>query len=259
MELLTEWIEECNRIIEYKNADLLSYIKEKEINNRMTLLVLGIYFNDNAHVKVNILLKHFGFNIITHRNRIDAFFMYVYYTVTQLPLSKRISEFQKLANEYFNWVSTNPQNLSSCDKPQNVHPEIVTFGDLYKSLARHSKTTKNSTMITGTRTEREAMQILSECIQHKQSLSDFLSFLNKDEAIQEYNSKATYYIQKMLYQMIKFSVDILYDNHIPEDDVQNNYHETKEFIMLRSSGSAFNIAFFSMTLKKKKVQMPQSH
>lgn len=209
--------------------------KEKKIKYRTTILALGIWCVDNvennARKWVQRWLQNAGRDMLTRRSQFDALFIFSYEALKNVPLEERENIFIGYVEEYSNWVKDKSFFDDKISSRNMLLPDVVTFGDLYKRVEHASVTSKNGTMRPKT-TDIDSMNKLNEILKEKKSLSDFLDYLSKDETITDYNKKSSFYMQKMLYDIIKRGVDVLCNHNLGLDaDTEAEYDKTRKFAL----------------------------
>lgn len=196
-------------------------IDNGDIEHRFSLLLFGLFVDpiDNAKLIVNRWLKKVGFERLSIRNRIDAMFLYLYEQAKNIPAGDRLDVFNSHMKEYVEW--------SNGRKIEFI--EINTFGDLYTVLSHNSLVSDTKTMQSKSSTGREIDDILFRYVEENRPLKEFLQCIENEPSIRAYNKRATYYAQKILYDIIKFPIDLMCGHNLPNDEAdRKNFEETIE-------------------------------
>lgn len=219
--------------------------KSGAIKNRFTILTLGIWCKNNARGWVEGWLKNASRDRLTRRNQSDAVFIFVYEVVKKCPMDEtREDIFANCVAEYFSWAIGNGFFAENEERTRKntrnmIFSEIVTFEELYNRVEHVSDVSEFGTMKTKT-TDRDAMIELERILKEKKSLSDFLNYLKDDETIKGYNRKSSFYMQKMLYDVIKHGVDVLCNHKLCLDDSTKNEYDKTRAYALSQGGDAIN-------------------
>lgn len=246
-----DWVTEFYNIYNSYEGDLIDVVTELSnksgIRNRFTVLALGIFCEKSARAYVSRWLKNLDMRRLTRRNQADALFLYTYEAVKDIPSEDdKRSAFITYINEYLEWGKNNSlyaKGFVNDRKPENrmrLFPDVVTFDDLQNRIALNSNPSFTGTMNT-IDTDKAAMNRLDEIIAQKGSLSNFLDYLAfDDDAVRTYNIKATLYVQKIIYNIIKSSFDILAEHNLPEDDeLKKQYVEAKNCCLMKTKDSLY--------------------
>lgn len=205
--------------------------KENRIKHRTAILALGIWCGDDARKWVQSWLLNAGRDMLTRRTQFDALFIFSYEALKNIPLEKREKIFIGYVEEYDGWLKENGFFDDETSSRNMLLPDVVTFGDLYKRVEHASVASENGTMRPKT-TDIDTMKKLNEILSRKKSLSDFLDYLAKDETIRDYNKKSSFYMQKMLYDIIKRGVDVLCAHNLGLDEaVCAEYARTRTYAL----------------------------
>lgn len=255
MEEITNWVDEfyilMNELLfderesEIANVDRFineidKLIQNKKIQYRFTVMMLGIYCDD-ARQRVNSWLIYQNFEHLTHRNPSDALFLYMYEVFKDIPHYERLPKFFDYLKEYLEWTKnrTTPSPVSSA---KNLHSDIITFGQLAETVKLNSVVIEdNDIMETVAETGKRAMDKLSALIKNGNSLTDFLNYLHQDVATQAYNQRATYYVQKMLYNIMKFSIDMIFEHNLPQDPKTAEAYINAKNVALRDNSTSSEV------------------
>jgi len=245
------WVSEYTRIkrkAKEKFTEYVGTLSEKNgIKHRTTVLMLGVICPESPKEHVDTWLDNLGMDTLTRRSQSDAFFLYVYESLKDTCIEERYNLFNDYLEEYFCWKKCNGSiyqgfERKSSDVHNYLYSDITTFGELHDRLKRNSKETITGTMIT-IQTDRDAMNQLEEIVRSGKSLSDFLTYLKNEPSIRDYNRKSTLYLQKMLYDMIKYPLDLLCEHNLPNDEERRlKYIEAKNHILKNTSSrkNSFN-------------------
>ena len=224
MARYANWIEEIYSLLkDAKDDNLFEYAKTTNFEHRFSAAFFGIYCTDkNPKAKVNLLLRSLNFPRLSHRSFPDALFIYAYSALSTLPLNARLDEFFKLTREFSAWYKKNKDSA----KPENLE----TFGALFSTLSLNSSTSPTGTMVTRTISSDDLNDKIN-FFRENGGLSAFLDFLKNDEATRAFNSRATYYVQKILFDMLKRPLDILHFHNLPEEH-RDQYIEARRVSLL---------------------------
>lgn len=245
------WVNEYTRIKRKAKEKLTEYVgtlsEKNGIKHRTTVLMLGVICPESPKEHVDMWLDNLGMDTLTRRSQSDAFFLYVYESLRNISIEERYDLFNDYLDEYSRWKKYNGSIYQGFDRKARdvrnyLYSDITTFGELHDRLKRNSKETITGTMIT-IQTDKEAMEQLEEIVRSGKSLSDFLTYLKNEPSVQDYNRKSTLYLQKMLYDMIKYPLDLLCEHNLPEEDERRQkYIEAKNHVLKRTSAAqgAFN-------------------
>ena len=244
-----DWVTEFYNIYNNYEGDLIEVVTDLSIQsgirNRFTVLALGIFCEKSARAYVSRWLKNLDMRRLTRRNQTDALFLYTYEAIKDIPSEDiRRSAFITYLNEYLEWEKNNSlyaKGFINDRKPENslrLFPDIVTFDDLRNRIALNSNPSFTGTMMT-IDTDKAAMNRLDEIIAQKGSLSDFLNYLAfDDDSVRTYNIKTTLYVQKIIYNIIKSSLDILAEHNLPDsDELKKQYVEAKDCCLQKTQKS----------------------
>jgi len=244
----SSWVNEYTRIKRKAKEKLTEYVgtlsEKNGIKHRTTVLMLGVICPESPKEHVDMWLDNLGMDTLTRRSQSDAFFLYVYESLRNISIEERPDLFNAYLDEYSRWKKCNGSiyqgvNRTARDVRNYLYSDIATFGELHDRLKRNSKETITGTMIT-IQTDKEAIKQLEEIVRSGKSLSDFLTYLKNDPSVQDYNKKSTLYLQKMLYDMIKYPLDLLCEHNLPEeDDRRQKYIEAKNHV-LKNTGARKN-------------------
>lgn len=245
----SSWVEEYIILREKYKDNIESGITEEckkgNIKNRFVVLTLAILCKDNSAAWASRWLKDLSIDRLTRRNQADALFIFAYEALKDVNVSEREEKFIDYLIEYFEWKENKgllydiQDNKSSKNVRNMLFSSVVTFEDLYKRIEHVSTVSEYGTMKTTT-TDLAAMKKLQSILHEKKSLSSFLDYLlYEDETINDYNKKATFYMQKMLYNIIKNGVDILCDHNLNvTEDEKEEYVEARSFAINSDSKDA---------------------
>ena len=235
------WVNEYVIVKNDCKGDLIEHVtrlsENNGIENRFTVLMLGILCEKHARAYVDVWLENLRMDRLTRRNMSDAPFLYAYEALREAAadMDEREELFVGYLKEYFEWKDKHGSISTFSDAEvsnrNNLYSDIITFGDLYERLERNSKPTQTGTMLT-IRTDKDAMEQLDKIIAKKGSISAFLDYLNEDDSVRDYNRKSTLYAQKMLYSILKYGIDLLCKHNLPsEDDRRSQYIEAVDYVL----------------------------
>ncbi len=231
MRMSSLWVNDYIRIMESCEGNFTDYITELSLKNkipkRFTVLMLGIFCEENPYGYVEMWLENLGMDGLTRRNRSDALFIFSYEALKNTPAAERQARFIGYLNSYFEWQ----EKQSGEVKEKNAYPEVKTLGELYARLQRNSSESPSGTMNT-VKTDKAAEDMLKKIIEDGGGVSEYLDYLRNDEAIGDYNRKATLYIQKMLYGMLKRPLDLICEHNLPEDEeLKKSYLDARSLVL----------------------------
>lgn len=209
------------RWFKMQNVDLYELFdaacEEKIIKYRLTVLMAGMLEEENSAKTVARWLKLNSFERLNVRNITDAVFIYAYKLAEGKPRAKKSEILRSCIKEYGKWEK----------ERRNDCPKIETVKDLTNRLALSAEITQTGTMKTMTLTSLRATEELDRSIAEGKSLSEFLDYLNNDISVRAYRKRSTYYLQRMLYDMLKSGVDVLCDHRI-DSEKKAQYDKARE-------------------------------
>ena len=213
--------------------DICSYMDNNIscIEYRLTPMIAGLFANV-GDVCVNTWLHRMGEEKLSPRNAYEAMFIYVYRKYQNYNGMEKVKKWKELFKSYSDEIEEKLVNTKTS--------EIETFEDLCSSL-KHDSETANTTKTFETR--NYTMQIVYPMIEktinsnEPDAFKNYLDFLYKDEAINSYQRKATYYFRRFLYEIIMDGIYLLYDRHQYEFTKEQNSKSRKAAF---SSDESFN-------------------
>ena len=242
----SSWVEEYIILREKHKENIEEGITEEckkgNIKNRFTLLTLALFCKNHLSSYASSWLKEMSLDRLTRRNQADALFIFAYEALKDVDVQERDEKFTELLLEYFIWKKDKGLLEESVDSDTGkvarnmIFPKVKTFGDLYSRIEHVSVVSKYGSMAT-IKTDKDAMAKLNSILEDKHTLSDYLDYLlYEDVTINDYNKKSTFYMQKMLYSIIKNGVDILCNHNLTmSEDEKKRYEETRDLILSSDS------------------------
>lgn len=240
VSVMSYWLDEFLFIVKKATGNYERVIQQMssrgEIFHRKTVLMLGLFCDKAALGHVNFWLNNLSMDELTRRNQIDAFFIFVYEAIENFNIEDRIKFFNECLDEYFEWEYNNGSFLDILRKNSNgsyrnvIYPEISTFGELCDRVERASIIDESGKLMS-TRTDVDAMEELERILERRGHLSDFFDYLiNEDKTMRDYNRRSSFYLQKMIYNIIKSGVDTLCGIDLP-DSYKEQYEEALAYAL----------------------------